>query len=147
MSIKQVVISDMKLAMKARDSKNLSAIRLLLSAIKQKEIDERIELSDKQIIAIVQKMIKQRRDSIVQFKKASRTDLVTKEANEIAVIERYMPQQMPKDKIQAVVQEAIRETKAHSLKDMGKLMRILKEKLPPQTDMALVSQFVKDKLS
>ena len=147
MSIKQVVISDMKLAMKIRDAENLSAIRLLLAAIKQKEIDERIELSDKQIIAIMQKMIKQRRDSIAQFKKANRTDLIIKEMNEITVIERYMPKQMSKDKIQTVVQKAIEEKKACSLKDMGGLMQILKEKLPPQTDMAFVSQLVKDKLS
>ena len=145
--LKQLITDDMKLAMKAQDKPALKAIRMILGAIKQKEIDERIELDDNQVMAVIQKMVKQRKDSISQFSDAGRTDLVEVEEAELLVINNYMPKQLSKDEIEAAVVKAISDTGADSMKDMGKLMGILKGQLDGKADMGQVSQLIKSKLS
>jgi uncharacterized protein YqeY len=137
----------MKLAMKAQDKPALKAIRMILGAIKQKEIDERIELDDNQVMAVIQKMVKQRKDSISQFSDAGRTDLVEVEEAELLIINNYMPTQLSDDEIEAAVVKAISDTGADSMKDMGKLMGILKGQLDGKADMGQVSQLIKSKLS
>jgi uncharacterized protein YqeY len=137
----------MKLAMKAQDKPALKAIRMILGAIKQKEIDERIELDDNQVMAVIQKMVKQRKDSISQFSDAGRTDLVEVEEAELLIINNYMPKQLSQDEIEAAVVKAISDTGADSMKDMGKLMGILKGQLDGKADMGQVSQLIKSKLS
>jgi uncharacterized protein YqeY len=137
----------MKLAMKAQDKPALKAIRMILGAIKQKEIDERIELDDNQVMAVIQKMVKQRKDSISQFSDAGRTDLVEVEEAELLIINKYMPKQLSQDEIEAAVVKAISDTGADSMKDMGKLMGILKGQLDGKADMGQVSQLIKSKLS
>ena len=127
--LKQLITDDMKLAMKAQDKPALKAIRMILGAIKQKEIDERIELDDNQVMAVIQKMVKQRKDSISQFSDAGRTDLVEVEEAELLIINNYMPKQLSQDDIEAAVVKAISDTGADSMKDMGKLMGILKGQL------------------
>jgi len=124
--LKQLITDDMKLAMKAQDKPALKAIRMILGAIKQKEIDERIELDDNQVMAVIQKMVKQRKDSISQFSDAGRTDLVEVEEAELLIINNYMPKQLSQDEIEAAVVKAISDKGADSMKDMGKLMGILK---------------------
>ena len=145
--LKQLITDDMKLAMKAQDKPALKAIRMILGAIKQKEIDERIELDDNQIMAVIQKMVKQRKDSISQFSDAGRTDLVEVEEAELLIINNYMPKQLSQDEIEAAVVKAISDTGADSMKDMGKLMGILKGQLDGKADMGQVSQLIKSKLS
>jgi len=145
--LKQLITDDMKLAMKAQDKPALKAIRMILGAIKQKEIDERIELDDNQVIAVIQKMVKQRKDSISQFSDAGRTDLVEVEEAELLIINNYMPKQLSDDEIEAAVVKAISDTGADSMKDMGKLMGILKGQLDGKADMGQVSQLIKSKLS
>jgi uncharacterized protein YqeY len=145
--LKQLITNDMKLAMKAKDKEALKAIRMILGAIKQKEIDERIELSDAQSVSIIQKMVKQRKDSIAQFSDAGRTDLVDIEEAELLIINNYMPKQLSKDEIEAAVNKAISETGADSMKDMGKLMGVLKGQLDGKADMGDVSKLIKAKLS
>ena len=145
--LKQLITDDMKLAMKAQDKPALKAIRMILGAIKQKEIDERIELDDNQVIAVIQKMVKQRKDSISQFSDAGRTDLVEVEEAELLIINKYMPKQLSQDEIEAAVVKAISDTGADSMKDMGKLMGILKGQLDGKADMGQVSQLIKSKLS
>ena len=145
--LKQLITNDMKLAMKAKDKEALKAIRMILGAIKQKEIDERIELSDAQSVSIIQKMVKQRKDSIAQFSDAGRTDLVDIEEAELLIINNYMPKQLSKDEIEAAVNKAISETGAGSMKDMGKLMGVLKGQLDGKADMGDVSKLIKAKLS
>lgn len=145
--LKQLITDDMKLAMKAQDKPALKAIRMILGAIKQKEIDERIELDDNQVMAVIQKMVKQRKDSISQFSDAGRTDLVEVEEAELLIINNYMPQQLSQDEIEAAVVQAISNTGADSMKDMGKLMGILKGQLDGKADMGQVSQLIKSKLS
>jgi uncharacterized protein YqeY len=145
--LKQLITDDMKLAMKAQDKPALKAIRMILGAIKQKEIDERIELDDNQVMAVIQKMVKQRKDSISQFSDAGRTDLVEVEEAELLIINRYMPKQLSQDEIEAAVVKAISDTGADSMKDMGKLMGILKGQLDGKADMGQVSQLIKSKLS
>jgi uncharacterized protein YqeY len=137
----------MKLAMKAKDKAALKAIRMILGAIKQKEIDERIELTDGQALSVIQKMVKQRKDSIAQFSDAGRSDLVDIEEAELLIINNYMPKQLSKDEVEAEVTKAISETGADSMKDMGKLMGVLKGKLDGKADMGDVSQLIKSKLS
>jgi uncharacterized protein YqeY len=137
----------MKLAMRAQDKPALKAIRMILGAIKQKEIDERIELDDNQVMAVIQKMVKQRKDSISQFSDAGRTDLVEVEEAELLIINNYMPKQLSQDEIEAAVVKAISDTGADSMKDMGKLMGILKGQLDGKADMGQVSQLIKSKLS
>ena len=145
--LKQLITDDMKLAMKAQDKPALKAIRMILGAIKQKEIDERIELDDNQVMAVIQKMVKQRKDSISQFSDAGRTDLVEVEESELLIINNYMPTQLSDDEIEAAVVKAISDTGADSMKDMGKLMGILKGQLDGKADMGQVSQLIKSKLS
>lgn len=145
--LKQLITDDMKLAMKAQDKTALKAIRMILGAIKQKEIDERIELDDNQVMAVIQKMVKQRKDSISQFSDAGRTDLVEVEEAELLIINNYMPKQLSQDEIEAAVVKAISDTGADSMKDMGKLMGILKGQLDGKADMGQVSQLIKSKLS
>ena len=145
--LKQLITNDMKLALKAQDKSALKAIRMILGAIKQKEIDERIDLDDTQVIAVIQKMVKQRKDSISQFSDAGRTDLVEVEEAELSIINNYMPKQLSEAEIEAAVVKAISDSGADSMKDMGKLMGILKGQLDGQADMGLVSQLIKSKLS
>ena len=145
--LKLLITNDMKLAMKAKDKAALKAIRMILGAIKQKEIDERIELSDAQALSVIQKMVKQRKDSIAQFSDAGRSDLVDIEEAELLIINNYMPKQLSKDEVEAAVIKAISETGADSMKDMGKLMGVLKGQLDGKADMGVVSQLIKAKLS
>ena len=145
--LKQLITNDMKLALKAQDKSALKAIRMILGAIKQKEIDERIDLDDTQVMAVIQKMVKQRKDSISQFSDAGRTDLVEVEEAELSIINNYMPKQLSEAEIEVAVDKAISDSGADSMKDMGKLMGILKGKLDGQADMGLVSQLIKSKLS
>ena len=145
--LKQLITNDMKLALKAQDKSALKAIRMILGAIKQKEIDERIDLDDTQVMAVIQKMVKQRKDSISQFSDAGRTDLVEVEEAELSIINNYMPKQLSEAEIEAAVVKAISDSGANSMKDMGKLMGILKGQLDGQADMGLVSQLIKSKLS
>ena len=145
--LKQLITNDMKLALKAQDKSALKAIRMILGAIKQKEIDERIDLDDTQVMAVIQKMVKQRKDSISQFSDAGRTDLVEVEEAELSIINNYMPKQLSEAEIEAEVDKAISDYSADSMKDMGKLMGILKGQLDGQADMGLVSQLIKSKLS
>lgn len=145
--LKQLITDDMKLAMKAQDKSALKAIRMILGAIKQKEIDERINLDDTQVLAVIQKMVKQRKDSISQFSDAGRSDLVEVEEAELSIINNYMPKQLSEAEIEAVVVKAIADSGADSMKDMGKLMGMLKGQLDGKADMGQVSQLIKSKLS
>jgi len=145
--LKQLITNDMKLAMKAKDKSALKAIRMILGAIKQKEIDDRIELDDAQVLVVIQKMVKQRKDSISQFADASRTDLVEVEESELVIINNYMPEQLSDDEVDAAVTKAIADSGADSMKDIGKLMGILKGQLDGKADMGAVSQLIKAKLS
>ena len=145
--LKQLITNDMKLAMKAQDKPALKAIRMIIGAIKQKEIDDRIELNDSQVLAVIQKMVKQRKDSISQFSDAGRTDLVEVEKSELVIINNYMPEQLSDDEVDAAVTKAIADSGADSMKDMGKLMGILKVQLNGKPDMGAVSQLIKAKLS
>jgi uncharacterized protein YqeY len=147
MTLKAQIIEDMKAAMRAKDVQHLSAVRLLLAAIKQREVDERIELSDSQILTIIEKMIKQRRDSIEQFEQGGRQDLVDKEQFEIEVLRGYMPAAMSPVEVDAAVNEAISSSNARAMGDMGKVMALLKQKLAGRVDMAKVSALVKGKLT
>jgi uncharacterized protein YqeY len=145
--LKQLITNDMKLAMKAQDKPALKAIRMILGAIKQKEIDDRIELNDSQVLTVIQKMVKQRKDSISQFSDAGRTDLVEVEESELVIINNYMPEQLSDDEVDAAVTKAIADSGSDSMKDMGKLMGILKVQLDGKADMGAVSQLIKAKLS
>ena len=136
----------MKAAMRARDAARLSAIRLLLAAIKQREVDERIELDDAGVVSVVEKMIKQRRESIVQFEKASRTDLAEAEKAEVQVLSAYLPKQLGEAEIQKEIEAAVSQTGASSAKDMGKVMAVLKGRLAGKADMGRVSALVKARL-
>jgi uncharacterized protein YqeY len=137
----------MKAAMRAKDSARLSAIRLLLAGIKQREVDERKELTDADVTSVIEKMIKQRRESIAQFEKAARNDLVDAEKFELAVLSGYLPQQMSDAEVQQELQKAISESGASGIKDMGKVMALLKQRLAGKADMGKVSNLVKTKLS
>ena len=145
--LKQLITNDMKLAMKAKDKSALKAIRMILGAIKQKEIDDRIELDDAQVLVVIQKMVKQRKDSISQFADAGRTDLVEVEESELVIINNYMPEQLSDDEVDAAVTKAIADSGADSMKDIGKLMEILKGQLDGKADMGAVFQLIKAKLS
>ena len=147
MSLKAQITDDMKSAMRSKESERLGTIRLLLAAIKQKEVDERIDLIDTDIVSIIDKMLKQRRDSIEAFNKANRKDLVEKEEFEIKVLQDYMPQQLTEKEVEKFIIEAIESTGANSMKDMGAMMNILKPKLAGKTNMADVSQKIKTKLN
>jgi uncharacterized protein YqeY len=137
----------MKAAMRAKESARLSTIRLLLAAIKQREVDERIELDDAAVLSVIEKMIKQRRESIAQYEKAARNDLADVEKAEIQILSAYMPAQMSDADVEKAVQAAIAETGASGVKDMGKVMAALKPKLAGKADMGKVSGLVKSRLS
>lgn len=145
--LRQRVESDMKTAMRAKDKERLGTIRLILAAIKQREIDERITLGDTDILAVLDKMIKQRRDSITQFEQAGRQELADKEAAEVAVIQEYLPAALGDDEVDSLIAEAMTASGASSPQDIGKIMALLKPKLQGRADMGLVSRKVKEKLS
>jgi uncharacterized protein YqeY len=147
MLLKAKITEDMKTAMKAKDAQRLSAIRLLLTAIKQREIDERIELTDADVLGIVEKLIKQRRDSISQFQAANRQDLVDGETFELGVLSAYLPKQLSEAEVGEEVAKAIEETGAKRVPDMGKVMGLLKGRLAGRADMGKVSGLVRAKLS
>jgi uncharacterized protein YqeY len=147
MSLKDQINDDMKAAMRARESERLATIRLLLAAIKQREVDDRVTLDDAGITAVIDKMIKQRKDSISQFEAAGRTDLVEKEAAELTVLTGYMPAQLSDAEIAAEVQAAVAQVGAAGPQDMGKVMGVLKPKLAGRADMTAVSGLVKAALS
>ncbi len=147
MSLKERVTEDMKAAMRSRDSSRLSAIRLLLAAIKQREVDERKNLGDAEVIAVIEKMIKQRRDSISQYESASRLDLAEAEKFELSILQAYMPKQLDAEEIGKAVEAAVLESGASTPADMGKVMVVLKERLAGRADMGAVSALVKARLS
>ena len=147
MSLKAKITEDMKTAMRAKDAPRLSAIRLLLAAMKQREVDERIELSDADILGIIEKMLKQRRDSVTQYEAGKRQDLADVEKFEIGVLSGYMPQQLAEAEIAGEVAAAVAAAGAKGMQDMGKVMAVLKPKLAGRADMARVSSLVKAKLS
>jgi uncharacterized protein YqeY len=147
MSLKNRISDDMKAAMRARDAERLSAIRLLLAAVKQREIDERVELDDAQIVGVVDKQVKQRRDSIAQYEQAGRQDLAERERAEIDVLSAYLPQQASEAEIAAEIDAAIAATGAAGPQDMGKVMGLLKTKLAGRTDLSAVSGQVRGRLA
>ncbi len=145
--IKSTVSDDVKAAMRSKDKEKLAALRLIQSAFKQKEVDERIELDDQQTIAILDKMAKQHRDSIDQFQQAGRDDLVAKEQFELDIIETYLPDQLSEAEINELIEAAINDTGAESMKDMGKVMGKLKGQLQGRADMSQVSGMIKSRLN
>jgi uncharacterized protein YqeY len=147
MSLKQQLTDDMKTAMKSGDKDRLGVIRLINAGIKQREVDERIMLDDTQVLSVLEKMLKQRRDSVQQFEAAGRTDLADKEKFEIGVIQNYMPAQMTAEEVDAAISAAIAESGATSAKDMGKVMSAVKPKVAGRTDMGKLSERVKAKLA
>jgi uncharacterized protein YqeY len=146
-SLKQRIDSDMKDAMRAKDKERLGTVRLILAAIKQREVDERIALDDTQVLAVLEKMVKQRRDSISQFEAAGRTDLADKEKSELTLIQTYMPAQLSEAEIDTIIDQAIAASGATSAKDMGKVMGPLKAQLQGRADMGAVSARLKARLS
>jgi uncharacterized protein YqeY len=146
-AIKGQIQEDMKTAMRNQDKERLATIRLILAACKQREVDERITLTDEHVLAILDKMVKQRRESIKEFEAANRQDLVSKEVQEVAVIQHYLPAQLSDSEIETLIVTSIQEAGATSAKDMGKVMGILKPKVQGRADVAAVSAKVKEKLS
>ena len=146
MALKDQITQHMKDAMKSGDKDRLGVIRLILSALKQREVDERIVLDDGQILSVLDKMLKQRRESVTQFAQGNRPDLVAKEEAEIKVIQGYMPAQLSDAELDAMVAEAVAQTGAASVKDMGKVMGILRPKVAGKADMSAVSAKIKAKL-
>lgn len=147
MSLKQQITEDMKTAMRAKESARLGAIRLLLAAMKQREVDERIELTDADVLSIIDKMLKQRRDSISQYAAAGRQDLVDVEEFEVSVLQTYMPQQMSEAEVAAAIEQAVAASGAASVQDIGKVMAILKPQLAGRADLGKVSGQVKAALA
>jgi uncharacterized protein len=147
MSLKDRVTEDMKAAMRAKDSERLGTIRMITAAIKQREVDERITLNDTQVLSVIEKMIKTRKESVVQFKSGGRDDLVARETREIELLQGYLPSQLSEGEVDALIGEAIAESGATSIKEMGKAMALLKQKAQGRTDMAAASAKLKAKLS
>ena len=147
MSLKDQITDDMKAAMRAKDSERLGTIRLLTSAIKQKEVDERIELDDAAVVAVIDKMVKQRKDSITAFEQGGRADLAAKEAAELAVLQAYLPQRLSADEVAAEVRAIVTELGAAGPGDMGKVMGVVKTRLAGKADMGQVSAAVKAALA
>ncbi len=147
MSLKERITEDMKGAMRAGEKERLGTIRLVLAAIKQREVDERITLDDGQVLAVLEKMIKQRKEAMVQFESGGRADLVAKEQAELTVLQAYLPAQLSETEIDALIAEAIASTGATSIEDMGKVMGIVKAKAQGKADMGVVSARIKQKLS
>ena len=146
MSLKERITGDVKDAMRAKDKPRLGTLRLITAAIKQKEVDERIELDDTQVLTLLDKMCKQRRESISQFEKAGRDDLIAQENAELDIITTYLPEQLGEAEIAALIDEAMAATGAASIKDMGKVMGQLKPKLQGRADMGAISGMIKAKL-
>jgi uncharacterized protein YqeY len=147
MSLKARIQEDMKAAMRSGDKDRLGVIRMILAGVKQREVDERIVLEDAQVLALLEKMVKQRRDSIAQFRAGGRDDLVVKETAELAVVEGYLPAALSEPELEALITEAVAATGANSVKDMGKVMAAVKAKAAGRADMAAVSARIKQKLS
>ncbi len=146
-SLKDQITADMKDAMRAKEKETLGTIRLIQAAIKQREVDERIELDDSQVLAVLDKMVKQRRDSITQYRDAGREELAAKEEAEISIIQKYLPAALSEAEIDALIDEAISNSGAQSMQDMGKVMGQLKPKLQGRADMGAVSARIKARLS
>ena len=146
-ALKTRINDDVKTAMRSKDKERLGTLRLLTAAIKQIEVDKRIELDDEQVVAVVEKMLKQRKDSIEQFEKAGRNELAEIEIKEVAILKEFMPEQMSDADVDALIDEAIASTGAEAMKDMGKVMGILKPQLAGKADMGAVSGKIKAKLS
>ncbi len=146
MSLKERITQDMKDAMRSGDKERLGNIRMLQAAIKQREVDERIMLDDTQVLAVVEKMIKQRKEAIAQFEAGGRADLAAKEKTEIELLQAYMPEQLSSAEVEALVATAIAETAASTIKDMGKVMALVKTRAAGRADMAAVSASIKAKL-
>ena len=147
MSLKNQITEDMKAAMRAKETARLGTVRLLLAAMKQKEVDERVVLTDADVLSIIEKMLKQRRESIAQYEKAARQDLADVEKAEIAILSAYLPQQMSDADVAQAVAAAIAESGAAGVKDMGKVMGLLKTRVAGRTDMGKLSSLVKAKLA
>ena len=146
-ALKTRINDDVKTAMRSKDKERLGTLRLLTAAIKQIEVDERIELDDDKIVAVIEKMLKQRKDSIEQFEKAGRTELAEIEIKEVTILKEFMPEQLSDADVDALINEAITSTGAEAMKDMGKVMGMLKPKLAGKADMGAVSGKIKAKLS
>ena len=147
MALKEKITVDMQDAMRSKDSEKLNAIRLLQSSIKQKEVDDRVEIDDTMILNIIEKMLKQRRDSIEAFKKANRDDLVAKEEFEVKLLQTYMPEPLSSEDVEKEIDSAIKAADAKSMKDMGTVMSAVKLKVSGRANMAEVSQKIKEKLT
>ena len=147
MSLKEKITADMQDAMRGKESEKLNAIRLLQSSIKQKEVDDRVDIDDESILSIIEKMLKQRRDSIEAFKKANRSDLVNKEEFEVKILQTYMPEPLSAEEVEKEIDEAIKSTDARSMKDMGSVMGLVKAKVSGRANMAEVSKKIKEKLT
>jgi uncharacterized protein YqeY len=147
MSLKERITQDMKDAMRSAEKERLGVIRMLQAAIKQREVDERISLDDAQVLSVIEKMIKQRKEAIAQFEAGNRTDLAEKEATEAKQLSAYLPAQLSQSEIEALVAAAITETGAATVKDMGKVMALVKTRAAGQADMGVVSALIKAKLS
>ncbi|MBS0424180.1 MAG: GatB/YqeY domain-containing protein [Proteobacteria bacterium] len=147
MSLKQRITEDMKMAMRTGNVKQRDTIRLLQAAIKQREVDERITLDDSAIISVIEKMLKQRKDSIAQYEAAQRLDLANSEKEEVSILSAYMPQALSDSEIENLIMQTISETNAAGMQDMGKVMSMLKPKLAGRADMAKVSALIKTRIS
>jgi uncharacterized protein YqeY len=143
MTLKARITDDMKAAMKSGDKDRLGLIRMLQAAIKQREVDERIQLDDAQTLAVIEKMVKQRKESVAQFQSGGREDLVAKEQAEIAVLQSYLPEQLSEAELDALIKDAVASTGAASVKDMGKVMAIVKQKAAGRADMGAVGARIK----
>ena len=146
MTLKARISEDMKNAMRAKDSARLGAIRLLLSAIKQREVDERIEVSDTQVVEAIEKMLKQRRDSISQYEAANRHDLADVEKFEVSVLQEYLPQALSEDEVNAIIEQAVVDSGAAGIKDMSKIMAAVKPQVVGRADMGKISGLIKTRL-
>jgi uncharacterized protein len=147
MTLKAQITEDMKTAMRAKDSTRLGTIRLLQAAIKQREVDERIELNDADVIAVIEKMLKQRRDSITAYESANRTDLADIEKAEVMVLQTYLPKQLTDDEVAALLEQVVADTEAVDMKDMGKVMAAIKPLVAGKADMAKISGLIKSRLA
>ena len=145
--LKDRIVSDMKDAMRAKDAVRLESIRLLRAAIQRREVDERVDLTDQDVVSVVQKMVKQGKDSIALFEQGGREDLVQKEAATLAVLEIYLPEQLDEEALLVLIEKAISESGAETVRDMGKVMGLLKPQVQGQADMGVVSGLIKQKLS
>jgi len=146
MSLKNQIIEDMKTAMRAKETARLGTIRLLLAAMKQREVDERIELTDADIIGVIEKMLKQRRDSIAAYESAKRTDLADIEKFEVSVLQTYLPQQLTEEEIKAILNKVVADTGAAGMQDMGKVMAAIKPLVAGKADMGKISALIKARL-